>query len=492
MSSAENLKSKTYRGAFWSLIDAIGMRFVQFAIGIVLARLLLPEQFGLIAMVTIFMAIAQTLLDSGFGAALIQKKEVTDADTSSVFYFNIIISLFLAGILCLAAPWIASFYSQPDLLLITQVMSLLIVINSFAVVQTAMLTRNVDFKTQTKVSLLAGLSSGGIGITMAFSGFGVWSLVTQQISAAGFRAILLWLLNPWRPNFIFSFHALSQMFSYGSRLLASGLLNQIFENLYYVVIGKLFSPMSLGFYTKARNLAEMPSMTLSRIIGRVTFPVLSSIQEDNIRLKRAMRKSLTMLFFINTPVMIGLAVVAEPLVMVLLTEKWLPSVPYLQLLCIIGLLLPFHTLNLGILMAKGRSDLFLRLEIFKKVLTIISISVTWRWGITGIIWGQVVIAFVALFLNSYYTGKLLGYHATAQIRDIGVYLVFSLLMGSGIHLLEYLILHSSGMLLFFQIISGAALYFLVAVVFRPSAFLEGWEALRNILPHLVRPTVESK
>lgn len=486
MTHNSSLKSKIYHSAFWSFVDGIGSRFVQFVIGIILARLLLPEQFGLIAMLTIFMAIAQSLLDSGFCSALIQKKEITEADTSSVFFFNVLISLVLAGILCLVAPWIAVFYGQPDLLPITQAMSLVVVINSFGVVQTTMLTRHMDFKTQTKVSLMAGLGSGGIGIAMAYSGFGVWSLVAQQVAAALIRGILLWLCNKWRPKFIFSFHALRQMFSFGSRLLVSGLLNQIFDNLYYVVIGKLFSPMALGFYFRARTLAELPSTTLSGMISRVSFPVFCSIQEDDVRLKRALRKALAMLFFINAPVMIGLAVVAEPLVQVLLTEKWLPSVPYLQLLCVQGLMLPLHILNLNILLAKGRSDLFLRLEIIKKTMVVLNIAITWRWGITSIICGQLAISFLAYFLNSYYTGKLLGYNALAQMRDVAIYFVFALLMGGGVHLIEYLALPSKALLLLAQIVSGMTIYLLLSVIFQPLAFSEGWAAVHHKLPFLQR------
>jgi O-antigen/teichoic acid export membrane protein len=474
-----SLKLKTYRGAFWSFVDAIGARLVQFVIGIVLSRLLLPEEFGLIAMLSIFMAVAQNLLDSGFGSALIQKKEITEADTSSVFFFNMLISLALAGILCLVAPWIAAFYQQPELLPITQTMSLVVVINSFIVVQATMLTRKMDFKTQAKVSLLAGLGSGFIGIAMAYHDFGVWSLVSQQLAAASFRVMFLWGFNRWRPKFIFSFSALRQMFSFGSRMLASSLLNQIFENLYYVVIGKLFSPLTLGFYFRACTLAEMPSATLTRIVTRVSFPVFSAIQDDDDRLKRAMRQALGVLFFINAPVMIGLAVIAKPLVLVLLTEKWLPSVPYLQLLCVLGLLLPLHALNLNILMAKGRSDLFLRIEILKKILVVLNIAITWQWGIAAIICGQIVVSFLAFFLNSYYTGKLLGYTAFAQVQEVALYLFSAILMGGGVYLVEFLNFSSNRCLLVVQVVIGAAIYLLLSVIFRPQAFLDGAQMIFN-------------
>jgi O-antigen/teichoic acid export membrane protein len=262
-------------------------------------------------------------------------------------------------------------------------------------------------------------------------------------------------------------------------MLVSGLLNQAFNNLYYVVIGRLFSPVALGFYFRARTLAEMPSATLSGIVTRVSFPVFSSIQDDDARLKRALRKALGMLIFINAPVMIGLAVVAKSLVLVLLTEKWLPCVPYLQLLCIVGLLLPLHTLNLNILMAKGRSDLFLRLEIIKKVLLVLNIAILWRWGIGPIIGGQMVLSVLAFFLNSYYTGKLLNYNAFAQIKDVAIYCVLALIMGVVVHLVEYLPVMNAALLLVVQIMLGMVVYLLMSKFFNPPAFSEAWYAIRH-------------
>ena len=239
---------------------------------------------------------------------------------------------------------------------------------------------------------------------MAAGGFGVWSLAAQQIAGSFFQTTLLWFWNDWRPALIFSFKSLQEMFGFGSRLLASGLLDQIFSNIYLVVIGKLFSANDLGFFTRASSLQELPSQTLAGVVGRVTFPVFSTIQDDPARLKRGLKKALTLLVLINFPMMIGLAVVARPLVLVLLTEKWAESIIYLQLLCAVGLLFPLHLINLNILQSMGRSDLFLRLEIIKKALVVINIAVTWRWGISAMICGMVAMSMIAYYLNSYYTG----------------------------------------------------------------------------------------
>ena len=467
-----DLKTRTYRGAFWSAIDSVGARLVQFVIGVVLARLLAPAEFGLIGMLAIFMAVSQALLSSGFVSALVQKEEVSATDSSSVFYFNIVISLVLVGLFWLAAPWVAAFYGQPILTPLTRALSLVVLVSAFSVVQSAMLTRNMDFRIQTIVSLGAGLGSGAFGIVMAYRGLGVWSLVGQQISSAVLRTTLFWILNRWRPRMIFSVKSLRRMFAFGSRILASSLLNQAFHNIYFVIIGRLFAPATLGYYTRAVHMEQLPVMTLTSTVARVAFPAFSAIQGDDGRLKRAMRKALTVLMFFSAPVMIGMAVVAEPLVVVLLTETWLPSVPYLQLLCFVGLTTPLHVLNLNVLLAKGRSKVHLRLEIIKKALVVINIALLWRWGITALITGQIAVSVIAYLMNARYTAKLVNYGAAGQFKDFVVYLVFSVVMGGAVLSLTLLPFPGELLLLLTQIATGVVIYVVLCLVFRPPAFLE--------------------
>jgi len=469
---ADNLKEKATHAFLWSATERIGQQGVQFVISIILARLLLPEEFGLIAMLTIFMAISQSLINSGFGQALIQKKNSTYVDECSIFYFNILVGFLAAGILCLAAPQIGIFYNQPLLPLLTYALSLNLVINSLGLVQTTLLTKRLDFKTQAKVSMSATVISGSIGVTMAFNGYGVWSLVVQSLSSNLLSTALLWSFNSWRPSMIFSFSALRQMFTFGSRLLAAGLLNTLFDNIYLVVIGKLFSPGVLGFYTRAYGLQQLPVANLSNIISRVTFPVFSSVQSDKDRLKRGVRETLSMLVLINFPMMIGLAVVANPLVRVLLTEKWLPCVPFLQLLCVVGMLYPLHVINLNVLNAQGRSDLFFRLEVVKKVLIVIVIIITYRWGIIAMIYGQIVTSIFSYFLNSYFTGKILNYPVVDQIADLMPSLIISLIMGTLIYSIKYLGITSSAILLLTQIITGIFSFFTICYLLRVPAFLK--------------------
>jgi O-antigen/teichoic acid export membrane protein len=449
---------------------------VRFVIGIVLARLLFPEQFGLIGMLTIFMAVAQSFMDSGFGTALIQKRDATHTDASSIFYFNILIGLAAAGLLCLVAPWIAAFYHEPILTPLTRALSLTIVINSFGLIQNTVLSKQINFKTQTKVSLVAYGLSGSIGVTLAVKGFGVWSLVVQQIASTFFRTLFLWFSSSWRPAWIFSLKSLRQMFGFGSRLLASGLLNQIFENSYLLVIGKLFSATDLGFFTRAQTVGELPPHTLSLMVGRVTVPVFCTIQDDPARLKRGMKKALMTLALVNFPILIGLAAIARPLVLVLLTEKWTGSILYLQLLCFLGLLYPLHVINLNLLEALGRSDLFLRLEIIKKILVVANIFVTWRWGISGMIYGMMAVSMICYYLNSYYTGVLIGYRFREQLSDLFPYLSMAAMMGAAVYGAKLLLFSSDWSILLVQITTGTVIYVCLCRLFRLTIFMEIWKA----------------
>lgn len=466
------LKEKVVKAALWSFLEAVGLRGVQFVVGIILARLLLPAQFGLIGMLMVFMAVAQSFLDSGFGAALIQKQDVTEEDTSSIFYFNLLVGIIAAGGLCLIAPGVAAFYEQPILTPLLRVMSLVLVINAFSLVQSVLLTKEIDFKTQTKVSLIASLMSGVIGIVMAYRGYGVWSLAVQQISSAAFRTALLWVLSPWRPAWLFSLRSLRGMFRFGSKLLCSGLLNTVFDNIYLIVIGKLFSPADLGFFTRADSLQKLPSTTLSGVVARVTFPIFATIQDDPERMKRGMKKALSMMVLVNFPMMIGLAVVAKPLVLVLLTEKWAPCIPYLQLLCVVGLMYPLHLINLNALQALGRSDLFLRLEIAKKMLIAVSIAMTWQWGITAMIAGQIITSLASCFMNAHYNKALVNYSFLDQVCGIWPYLACSVLMGGIILLVGCIHFSSSILLLVSQVTIGGAIYLLLCHMFKIAAYRE--------------------
>lgn len=474
-----SLEGRAIRGVFWSAAERLMPQAVQFIISIILARLLLPEQFGLIGMLAVFLAVGQVFINSGFGSALIQKQDADEIHFSSVFYTNLLISIVAAGILILVAPLIARFFREPILISLTRALSFNFIISAFGLVQVYLLTKKLDFKTQMKVSLLASLGSGVVGVSLAFHGYGVWSLVIQNISATFFNTLLLWIFNTWRPRKVFSLSALRELFGFGSRLLASGLMDTIFRNIYNVVIGKLFSPADLGFYARAYSLQQLPSETLGGIIGRVTFPIFSEIQNDPVRMKNAFRKVLRSIALINFPMMIGLLVCARPLILVLLTEKWSPATPYLQMLSIVGLIYPLHLINLNVLLAKGRSDLFFRLEVIKKSLIVIVLAITWRWGVFAIIAGQIVLSFVAYYLNSFYNGVIMRYGIREQGRDLLPYLIASGAMGGVVFGLNWLPIAHPTVLLMIQMSIGSLFYLLICRVFQFPIFMDSWRLLKG-------------
>lgn len=475
---ADNLKAKTINALSWSFLDSAGARGVQFIIGIILARLLIPEQYGLIAMLSIFIAIAQSFIDSGFGSALIQKQDASHLDECSIFFFNIMLGFLAAGMLCLAAPWIASFYRTPVLVPLTRALSLNLIVNSFGIVQSALLSKRIKFKSLMRINLSALVVSGCIGVAAAYRGYGVWSLVAQSVSSTLVRTLLLWLSLSWRPSLLFSFNSLRTMFAFGSKLLFSGLLDQAYNNLLPVVIGKIYSAAELGLYTRAYSFQQLPVATVCDSIGRVTYPVFSTVQEDKPRLKHGVQKALTTLVMLNFPLMLGLAIVAKPLVLLLLTEKWLPCVPYLQLLCGLGLLYPLHVINLNVLMAQGRSDLFFRLEVLKKVLGVTLLALTYRWGISIMIVGQIAGSIICYFLNSYYTGKFLGYSIIEQLRDLSHCLALSTLMAGVVYMMNFVTISHQVLLAILQIASGAILYITLCWVTRLPSFVESLEMIK--------------
>ncbi len=476
---AQSLRSQTLYALTWSFIESLLMRAVEFVIGVLLARLLFPEQFGLIAMLTIFISLAQAFSESGFGAALVQKKEANHLDSCSIFYFNIVVGLLVTGLLWLAAPWIARFYGQPQLTGLTRGLSFTVLISSFGMVQNSLLTRQINFKAHTKISLMANIPAGILGITLAFNGFGVWSLAIMEISRSIFRTGSLWWINTWRPKLIFSLTALQGLFQFGSKVLITGVINRIFNNVYLLVIGKIFSARDLGFYSRAQALEEFPSQNLAYMVGRVTFPVFSTIQDDPERLKRGMKKALTFLVFLNFPMMIGLLVISRPLILVLLTPKWEEAVIFLQLLSLGGLLFPINLINLNVIQALGRSDLNLRIEIIKKVLTVLNIAITWRWGIAAMIIGMIFLTVVAVYLNSYYTKRLIGYSTFEQCRDVCSYLVVSGIMGGLVYGVGLFPFPAEWFRLGTQIFSGIIFYLILCKLFRLAALAEIWEMGKN-------------
>lgn len=415
---SNTLKQKAVRGVLWSTVERFSVQGVQFLIMIVMARLLTPHDYGIIGMLAIFLAVSQSLIDSGFSQALIRKRDRTEVDNCTVFYFNIVVSTLLYVILYVSAPFVADFYDTPQLCPVMRVVCLGIMFNSLAVVQRALFTINVDFKTQAKAALTASVTSGVVGVAMAYHGFGVWSLVTQQLLNLGINTGLLWLLSKWRPQFVYSWQSFHELFSFGSKLLASGLLDTIYRNIYPIVIGKLFSASSLGHYTRAHQFSEFPSSNLTGIIQRVTYPVLCEIQDDDERLSNIYRRFLKLSAFVIFPLMIGLSSVAQPFVNIILGPQWGFCGQLLQIICFSMMWYPIHSINLNLLQVKGRSDLFLRLEIIKKILGVSVLCITAPFGLVVMCYGQIFNSIVALAINTYYTGKFINVGFLRQMRDL--------------------------------------------------------------------------
>ena len=413
-----SLKQKAAKGVFWSTAERFSVQGVQFLIMIVMARLLTPHDYGIIGMLAIFLAVSQSLIDSGFFFSFIRKQGRTEIDNNTVFYFNIVVSAFLYVILYISAPFVADFYGTPLLCPVMRVVCLGIIFNSLAVVQRALLTIKIDFKTQAKAALTAAIASGVIGIAMAYHGFGVWSLVTQQLLNLGINTGLLWLLSKWRPRLVYSWQSFHELFAFGSKLLASGLLDTIYRNIYSIVIGKLFSASTLGHYTRAHQFSEFPSSNLTGIIQRVTYPVLCEIQDDNERLSNIYRRFLKLSAFVIFPLMVGLSSVAQPFVDIILGRQWNFCGQLLQIICFSMMWYPIHSINLNLLQVKGRSDLFLRLEIIKKILGVSVLCVTAPFGLVVMCYGQIFNSLVALAINTYYTGKLINVGFFRQMRDL--------------------------------------------------------------------------
>lgn len=412
------LKQKTISGLFWSFSDDVLKNLVHFVVGIILARLLTPAEFGLIGMITVFIAVSNTFINSGFSQALIRKKNASDTDFSTIFYFNLLIALVFYLILHLSSSKIGNFYNEPDLVPITKVYGLILIINSFGFIQQTLLTKKINFKLQTKISFTASVISGTVAIYLAYNDFGVWSLVWSSILSSVIVSLMLWTFNGWFPRLVFSIESFRSLFAFGSKLLVAGLIDTLYRNIYLLIIGKVFSAADLGFYTRANKFKELPSRNITSTINRVTYPVLSTLQDDPVKLKTGYKKMIKSSMFITFNVMLIMAAVAEPMVLLLIGEQWLPSVSFLQLLCFSGMLYPLHAMNLNILKVKGRSDLFLRLEIFKKLLAVPVILIGVFIGIHAMIIGMVFNSVISYFINSYYSGKMISYSVNEQITDI--------------------------------------------------------------------------
>lgn len=420
-----SLKQQSIAGFKWSAIENVAVRGVQFLLGLVLARLLDPSDFGVVGLLTIFITISQTFTEGGVSNALIRKTDKSDADYSTAFYFNVAVGAVCYVILFVISPWVAKFFDAGILSPLLKVLGLSVFFNSLFVVPVAKLTSEMDFKWQTIAALIAVVVSGGTGVVLAYLGYGVWALVWQTVIMAFVKGVILLVYSKWMPLLVFSRTSFKYLLSFGSKLVASNLLFTIYSQITTILIGKFYSTSDLGYYTRGRQFAGLPVDVFTGVLGKVTFPVLSRLQDNDVELIRVYRKFIRLTSLVCVFGLILLASVAKPLVIVLLTEKWTECVIYLQLFCIALLLDHITRLNLNLLQVKGRSDLYLRLEIIKRIVSIAMMLAALPFGIIYLCLSLIVYSVFAFFVNTYYTGKLFNLSCWVQLKDMAKYLLAS-------------------------------------------------------------------
>lgn len=475
----ESLKSKTVKGVAWSGIDNVAQMGVSFLVSIVLARLLTPDDYGLLGIIMIFTAVCSTLIIAGFNSALIRKKDCTDDDYNTVFIVNLILSLFLYAVIFLCSPLIADFFNRQELIDLTRVVSLGFVIGTLAIVQQTRLTKRIDFKTQTKITMIASVNSGVIGIIMALLDFGVWALVAQQLVVQALRTIFLFIYSKWIPKMRFSAESFHELFGFGWKLMLSGLLDTVWKELYQLVVGKFYSPATLGQYTRSKQFSQLFSSNLTNVIQRVTFPVLSNIQDEKERMVSVYRRIIKITMFVTAICMFFVGAISEPLLYCLIGPKWHDAARYLPLICIAGSTYPLHAINLNMLQIQGRSDLFLGLEIVKKMIALAPLFIGAFVGIMPMLYTNLITSVIAYFLNSYYSGRLIGYSSWLQIKDFAPSYGVAALIALSVYFLKYLPI-TFWVVLPLQLILGAIVFFLV------TRKMEEYQEVRSMVMLIVK------
>lgn len=480
-----SLKERTVKGVGWSAADSFLGQGVTFVVGIILARLLGPEEYGLIGIVTIFTTILTGIVDSGFSTALIRKKDISNDDYNTMFFTNLVMSIILFWVLWFCSPLIARFFKRLELISLTRVMGLILVLQALSITQVTILTKRIDFKTKTKASLISAILSGIVGIGMAFLGFGVWSLVGQKLSNTFFYSVSLWLFNKWWPHFHFSKSSFKYMWGFGWKMMLSGLLNNIWNQLYQVVVGKCYSPSILGQYSRSKEYSHFFSSTITSIVDRVTYPVLAEVQDEKKRMVSAYRRVIKVTMFVSAIGSLFLAAVAEPFIYCLIGTKWHEAASYLPLISISMSLYPLHAINLNMLKVQGRSDIFLYLEIIKKIIAIGPLCLGIFVGIYWMLFGSIVTGLIAYFLNSYFTGRELNYSSFQQLRDITPSYSLGLLIAISVFFFKYLPI-SSYAILIIQIVVGTIVFFVVCEI----AEFQEYKELKSIIMAQIRKSIK--
>lgn len=433
----KSLRSSSRSGMIWSFLIQGGTQLINFIVTIILARLLLPEQFGLIGMIAIFIAISRSLVDGGFVSSLIRTKNVDNEDYSTVFYTNLVSSCILYALLYLSAPALSAFFNEDILLNMVRVLGLVLILNALSIVQSTKLNKELNFKAQFKLQLPSLIISAVVSIWMAYNSYGVWSLVAKDIVYALVATLQLWWYAKWTPSFIFNKEKFIYHFNFGYKLSLAQIINTGFDNLYNVIIGKYFSAAQLGFYTRARSLEQLPSGFFFNAFNRVFYPLLAQVNDDNDKLKEIYSRLMKAVIFIVTPILVYLGIIAEPFIRLLMTDKWLPAVPYFQLLLISGIFFPIYKYNLNISNLKGRSDLVLKLSMLQNILLLIGATSAVWFGIYGLLYSLIGVNVFLTFVNAHFSGKLISYDLKHQMKDFGPIVILSIFTGTVLFFLQF-------------------------------------------------------
>lgn len=476
----ENSKSKVISSLIWKFLERIGTQGVQFIVSIVLARLLLPSDYGAITMITVFIAVSNTFVQSGFSTSLIQKKDADELDFSSVFYASLGIALILYIILFLTAPMIANFYEMPVIKDVLRILSLTLFIGAINSVQNAKISKEMKFKKLFISSLGAIFCSGVVGIFLAYKGYGVWALVAQQVVNQVASTIILWFTSGWRPKWMFSFKRLKGLISYGWKILCSGLIDTVYQNAYNLVVGKVFNSETLGLYNKGEQFPKLISVNVDGAIGSVMLPAYAKEQEKREKVKKMVRRAIVTSALIIFPMMAGLAAVADSVVEILLTSKWSGCVIFMQIMCFVYALYPINTANLQAIKAMGKSDYYLKMEIVKKIIGIVVLIITVPFGIVTMVVAQAIVALISTFINCYPNKKLLDYKYSEQIKDVAPSFLIALYMGISVYLVNFLNFNVYITLLL-QITIGIIIYIALIHIFK----LESYEYLLNTIKDML-------
>jgi len=463
------LKKQAVSGVIWTFLQQFSIQLINFVVQIILARLLMPEAFGLIAMLSVFISLGQMLMDSGMTSSLIRTKTPDQLDYSTVFVTNLVVSIAVYALVYFSAPLIGKFYNQEILIAILRVYAISFVIRSFVAVHVAKLTKEMNFKLQMKLQVPSTIIGAVVGVCLAYLGYGVWSLVWLNLTQTIVFTLQNWMFIKWKPSFIFNKRRFQYHFNFGYKMTFSGVLDTVYNDAYNIVIGKMFSPATVGFYSQAENLRLFPVKQLSTVMNKVTYPLFSSLKNDD-QLKSAYRLSMRLILFAVVPLMLLLIVIAEDLFLLLLGDKWLPSVPYFQILAIASIFRPIGVYNLNILKVKGKSDMFLKLEIIKKIVGVIAIAVTLPFGILPLVYSLTVTSVLFAFLNALYSGKLINYRVSEQIKDIRKIFI-SGVIAAAIAIIVYNTTNGAGFssflsILLITLVFAVAYLFLIAIVDR--------------------------